>query len=310
MLQARDAKAGLTKNIKNVIDNAFDGFPARNVRSVGPSAESVGVSYAAVARAGQRLPENVPSETSFYVIPDTNYADKFISAQVTKEVTCSILKPSDCGLRLNSISFARNNAIKIRANSPDLDKLRRHPGLIEAGLKVVEKAKLNPRIIVRGIPAGMSAEEVKDELILQNLSNIENIELKVVYIFPTRTGRKTTSCILEISADTRNVLRGKGKLYLRFYSYTMSDDVRVLQCYRYLAFGHLARNCESEPRCGNCAEAHELRDCEIRNQLKCGNCIRTGRFASADSAHSALDYKKCPILVRKFKEIIADTNYG
>lgn len=320
LLEAKKEESGLVISIKKVVEKALDKINI-NGNHITENADkpivSAPRSYAAVAGASGnkiRLPHGkqieIQSETSFFVVPDKHHVNKYTSAQATKEVTCKVLKPSDYGLRINRISLARNNAVRISADSPDIDRLKTHPGLKMAGLEVIENIKFNPRLMVRGIPTGMSAEEIREELILQNFNANEITDLKVIYVFPARDGRKTTSCVLEVSAGIRNVLKNKNKLYLRYSVCSVSDYVWIRQCYRCLAFGHLARNCESQPKCGHCAEAHEMKNCKVRkDQPKCGNCMRTGRLPPPDLIHSAFDTKNCPILVRKFKERIADTNY-
>lgn len=72
-------------------------------------------------------------------MPDKHHVNKFASAQITKDVTCKVLKPSDCGLRINRISLARNNAVRINADSPDMERLRMHPELRMAGLELLKE---------------------------------------------------------------------------------------------------------------------------------------------------------------------------
>lgn len=277
LLEMREREVDLFHNINKVVKEAVDNINDK-VKPVSAPFESIG-SYATAVRSSNRkvvLPHGsqleIPSETNFFVMPDKNQTNKFKSAQETKEVVCKVLKPSDCGLRINRISLARNNAIRISANSPDLERLKMHPGLKNAGLKIVERIKSSPRMILRGVPTGMSDSEIKEELILQNLGSVDDIDLKVIYIFPNKASRNVTSCILEVSPDVHRVLSGKDKLYLRYSVCTVADYVRVLQCFKCLSFGHFAKNCESQPKCGHCGGTHEMRDCKVREgQPRCGN---------------------------------------
>lgn len=66
--------------------------------------------------------------------------------KITREMVHRIFKPSDYRLRVERISNAKSNGIKIVTNSTDLDKIRSHAGLARAELKV--NAKLNPRLIL------------------------------------------------------------------------------------------------------------------------------------------------------------------
>lgn len=211
---------------------------------------------------------------------------------------------------MNRISYARKNGVKIEASSPDLQKVRNNPELAKAGLKIVENLKTDPRIIIYGISAGMSSDEIREELIAQNLKETRDMHLKVIYIYPVKDGRRTTSCAVEISPQVRNLLIARGRIFLRFSACTFSDHVRVLQCFKCLGFGHRAAECKSDPLCGYCAGAHEMRNCRVREQPpRCGNCNRNRTTRTVEDRHSALDAKKCPILCSKIKDRITNINY-
>lgn len=169
--------------------------------------------------------------------------------------------------------------------------------------------KSNPRLIVHGVPTEMSAEEIRDELAAQNLSIDAARDLKIVFIFTPKQNRNTTSCVLEVSPAVRRNLLKCGRIYLRYAACSFSDHVRVVQCFKCLSFGHIAKDCKGDPSCGHCAGAHEMRDCKSKNSPpKCSNCARHHGSLS-DLAHSAVDALKCPILGRKIKDKIANTNY-
>lgn len=246
--------------------------------------------------------------TSFFVLPVEDRAGELLSSQITKDTLCKVLKPADCGLKINRISFARGNGVRIEAMSPDMDTIKAHPGLAAAGLKVLESSKLNPRIIVHGIPSEMTADEIKNELIAQNLQNTPAKEIKVVYVFKPRPDKRIKSCILEITPYIRKELLNSGRIYLRYTACTLADHVKITQCYRCLTFGHLARECKSEPHCGHCAAAHETKDCKDKDQPpRCYLCERY-KFLG-DHTHEALDARKCPILGRRIKDKIGNINY-
>lgn len=122
--------------------------------------------------------------------------------QVTRDALYSVFKLSDCGLRINNISFTHKNGIRIDVASPDLKRLKEHQGLARVGLKIVENTKINPRIIVYGVSANMSTDEITKEIFAQNLQNLKTADaLKVVYIYPTKNDRHTTSCVLEVTPE-------------------------------------------------------------------------------------------------------------
>lgn len=209
------------------------------------------------------------------------------------------------------MSLAGSNGVRISASSLDITKIKAHPGLAQVGLRIQENIKLHPRLIVHDVPVEMKSDDIKSELIAQNLNEDQANEVKVIYIYPPKQKRRTTSCVIEVSPAVRRSFLDRGRIYLRFSACSFADHVRGLQCFKCLAFGHFARDCKAVPSCGRCTEAHETRDCTKGDSpLKCHNCLKKNGPTAPDSSHSALDAEKCPILGRKIKDKIANTNYG
>ena len=181
--------------------------------------------------------------------------------------------------------------------------------LADAGLRLERENKLNPRLLIRGVPCGLSPEEIQANIVALNLKDQDINKVKVIYLFPPREKRKTTNCVIEVSPDIRNLLMRENHIFIGYSSCKFSDHVRVLQCYKCLAFGHFAKDCKSSPLCGHCAGRHELRDCDRRAEAAvCGNCRKWS--PNEQSTHSAMDSYGCPLLRRKLTEKAKFINYG
>lgn len=201
----------------------------------------------------------------------------------------------------------RNNGLRIQAIEPDIEKIKTNEALRSAGLKVVERNKYKPRLIIYGVPIVMTHDDIKNELILQNLCGIEEPDVKVVYVYPRRDNKSTTNCVIETSPKTRLALKRKDRIYLRFSACRYADHIRILQCYRCLSFGHMARECKGRPACGHCGRDHESKDCPNRNSDPvCGNCRRV---AGQQATHAAIDSTKCPLLLRKIRDRVTLIDY-
>ncbi|XP_020297161.1 uncharacterized protein LOC109861773 [Pseudomyrmex gracilis] len=285
----------------------LDPCGARGVSDSQPSYASVAGRSTIRVSGGPTV--SVPPSTSFLIVPKEG-VKKYESSQATKEALSKVFKPSDCALKINRVSFANKNGVKIDALSPNIDAIKTHPGLARAGLEVVESTKMNPRLIIHNVPIDMTSDEILDEIAAQNLENFDKADLKVIYLFPAKADKRTTSCVLEVSPMIRNMLLNRGRIYLRYSACRFADYVRVLQCYNCLAFGHLAKNCGLKTTCGYCGGEHQMRDCDRRVTLKCGNCLRSKQFSTGDLGHAATDAKKCPILSRKISSRISSINYG
>lgn len=118
-----------------------------------------------------------------------------------------------------------------------------------------------------------------------------------------KTNRRVTNCVVEVAPSVQKKLFNNGRVYLRYSACKFADHIRVLQCYRCLMFGHIVENCKAMPSCGHCASQHEMKNCGNRDRPPvCGNCSRNTKTHPKNTAHSATDAKKCPILSSKLKD--------
>ena len=156
----------------------------------------------------------------------------------------------------------------------------------------------------------MTTEEIKKELVAQNLEEDVAEQIKIVYRFKPKQDRRTSSCILEVSPAVRRTLLERGRVYLRYSACSLADHIRIVQCFKCLSFGHFAAECKDRASCGHCAAAHEMKECKVRNaQPKCANCERL--FGpQGDLVHSAMDAAKCSVLLKRIKDRTVFINYG
>lgn len=251
----------------------------------------------------------IPDTASFLIVPKENMREKFHLSRATRETLCKVLRPADCAMKIKKLTNARDGGVRVEAYLPDIERVKVHGGLAEAGLKVRENIKANPRIIIHRIPTEMTTDEIKSELIAQNLDEDLGRGLKIVYVFKSKPDKRATSCVVELLPAARRALMGCGRVYLRYAACSFADYIRVVQCYRCLSFGHFARDCKSEPSCGHCAGSHEKKNCTNRDTpSRCSNCERYNTMQGGAN-HSAMDATLCPILERKIKDRIAYIDY-
>lgn len=199
-------------------------------------------SYASVVRPERsrvrvaRGPDlEIPKTTDFLILPCDNNREKYGTSRDTKEALVRAVKPSDFDLRVKRITLARNNGVRIEAHSVDLTKMKDSSELVKAGLKIEQEIKLNPRLIIHGVPHGLFAGEVESEIVALNLKEQDKskVHLQVVYIFPPKSNRTTTNCIVEcLTPDIRSLLLREKHVYINYSACSFSDHVRVLQCFK------------------------------------------------------------------------------
>lgn len=269
--------------------------------------------YATVAASEKSRVRDAPpgalETTNLIVTLREDFSARYKTSRETKDTFQKIIKPADFNLKVNRISLVRNNGVRIEARSVDLTKMTNSRELHSAGLKLEQEGKLNPRLLIRGVPCTLTRDEIKTDLIDLNLANLKEPQIKVVYIFPQIHNRRTTNCVIEVSPDVRAHLLRDRFVYVNYFACEISDYVRVLQCFKCLAFGHFAKHCRFKATCGHCAGEHKTKECTNREATPvCGNCRRWQSQTSHQ--HSALDDKKCPILRRRISDRTSSINYG
>lgn len=246
----------------------------------------------------------VVNSMEFYIQPNSSAKTKFTSSEQVKDKLRSAINPAMYGMKVTRLLKARDNGVRVVVEAVDLEKLRKSDELKKCGLEVVNKEKNEPRLIIYGVPAAMSTDELPAKIREANLED-DDIPLKCVYKYPARE-RTTTSFVIETSAEGRTELLRKSRIFIGFAACRVEDHVRVLQCYKCLQFGHIAGDCQGKDKCGHCAGSHESRACKRKQNIKCYNCTMD---KLEDTAHSAFDGKRCPILARKLAEKARSTNY-
>lgn len=193
----------------------------------------------------------------------------------------------------------RNGAVRIMAKSSEIEKIKTMPALKEAGLNIKQFEKLNPRLIVRGVPVDIDRGSFVRNLVRQNLADAKEDDIKLVYWFPVGE-RRTSSVVVEVPPHIRSCLLSQGRVYINWSSCSIADHVRVTQCFKCLAIGHISKNCRADrDTCGHCSGGHESRACTNKGVLRCHNCT-VAKISNTD--HSAFDSRNCPLLQRRLSE--------
>ncbi|KMQ88827.1 putative 50 kda protein in type i retrotransposable element r1dm [Lasius niger] len=291
-----------------------DLFRASGIAERNEKCEDARDSYASVARVSVadrvRVPRGpevvIPKTVKIVIGPKPEAVGRYTSSQETKEAVQRAIDPGEMGLKVSRLIKIRNNGIKIEACDVDIGKLRSSRGLCEAGLEVKEEAKLNPRVIIRNVPVELSEEDIMSQLLKRNLDGEED-NIRIIYRFPARAGRAVSSCVVEVSSNMRKKLLSRDRIFLGWSACTVGDHVKVLQCYKCLSFGHIAKNCSGDARCSHCSGKHETIACDKRNESPC--CFNCKSANENSISHTAYDVNKCSVLRRRITAKIHTINY-
>lgn len=285
----------LENSVRRVIESSACFQVAPEERS------AAGRSYAGVVRASEGGPVSRPDmrparelQETIEVIPGKDLGDKFSDAQATCSAVLASIKPNEVGIKIDRVIKGRNKSVRIVAGRDELDRLK--PMLSNLGMDVRHVDKLNPRLKVRDIPSDIDRSRFVGDLIKQNLEGIADDAVRLVYWSPAR-GQGGPSAVIEVPPDVRGKLLRQGRIYLGWSSCRVMDHLRILQCFRCLGFGHIAKNCQAAGDiCGHCGDSHESRTCPKTGALRCHNCEKAKMSATN---HSALNASVCPILQRR-----------
>lgn len=305
-------------SIKSMISQALTQFGAQSQRedlagtnSCSPrSYAEVACSSAPAVRIAKGTSIAVKNSTNLLILPKKDTQDKYTTSKDTMETFQKIIKPADYNLKVCGIRNARGNGIRLEALTGDLDKIKKSRELDRAGLEVEQVTKLKPRLILHNVPVGMTKDEIKTDLIALNLDMQTDTvsDINIIYTFPPKDKKTSVSCVIEVSPAIRTKLLKNSRVYINYSTCRLEDYIRVLQCYKCLAFGHLSKHCTAESLCGHCAGTHEMKNCPNRSSTAiCGNCKR---WLHEELSHSALDGRSCSILKKRLQEKIRNINYG
>ncbi|BES88311.1 unnamed protein product [Nesidiocoris tenuis] len=222
----------------------------------------------------------------------------------------SLGSPAELGLGVKGARPGRNGDVIVELEErASVDDLLRHEAVRQAGLVARAAPTKRPRLVVHGVPSGLTQAEFESECIASNLPGLTAEEKKHGLLPLYKVGPRslaTVKWIVEVSPKVRMLILKEGRLKVGWFSCRAADDVSVTRCWKCHGFGHVAKLCLGETYCGYCAEkGHTYRDCKKEGPPKCFNCAQAKLNANHDAAHPA-----CPSLIRAVELQVKRTDYG
>ena len=151
-------------------------------------------------------------------------------------------KPAELGLRITRIFYTVNKAVIVEGDPNNSAILRNCALLLDAGLTVQDKVKINPCLIVRDIPTDLSSDEIRVALHKQIFPDHIAEDFKIVYLFPVRKGKKSRFCIIKTTPECRKALCTSNRVYIGLCSYRCADNISILQCLTVINSGTLRKS--------------------------------------------------------------------
>ncbi|GBN83792.1 Nucleic-acid-binding protein from transposon X-element [Araneus ventricosus] len=195
--------------------------------------------------------------------------------------------------------------IKITPNSyEDREKILDFLNKNEKEYVLSEAQEARPiKIVIKDLPPDHSKEIIADEL--------TKLKFKVLRINQLRNFRLKTLLpifLVELSKtpNVNDIYKVNKLNFFKIKIESYRKNNRATMCYNCSEFFHSARNCRCKPRCIKCNQAHETRNCQIKEKIEnptCINCNETGHLASWKGCpkYPKLNQNKPPTYAQKLK---------
>ncbi|KAH0944402.1 hypothetical protein HN011_012227 [Eciton burchellii] len=226
--------------------------------------------YASVARSPQPAQRtqciyNGPKKHVLFV----QSSNKEKSSRDVKEELMNKVNPRTDKIKIKGIRQTRTNSVVMEFDTrDDLQKFKEHPKLIS--LKIEEPKKRNPLMILYDVDSSLTASELKENIIQQNLHQHTVEEEDIVPRFKTGPRNKpTVHWVIQMAPSVRKyVLQQGNRPYMGFSSLKVRDFLQVARCLKCHDLGHVAKQCSGEERYGRCgATDHKKSACKSENQV-------------------------------------------
>lgn len=229
--------------------------------------------------------------------------DKLKTSDETKNLVQKIISPEQMKLQVRGLRKTKNGGVIISTETKaDIEKLKQSVQLTTSGFTVDEPHKRRPRIIVIGVPASLSEDEVLQCIYEQNLA--EKLPSMTRESFMTsiklshKSGKRdaeTCNYIIEVQANIRKSLITQERVFVNWTSCPVRDFTLVTRCYKCQQYGHAAKSCrETASTCGHCGDlGHSIAECTKKTEEpKCATCRRFKKSCNHKTGDAECPAKK------------------
>lgn len=185
---------------------------------------------------------------------------------------------------VRAIKRVRGNDVMLVLNG-DREKAELVSKAIKDGANLQATYRKNEVIMhVTDIDTTMKEEEIK-EGIKKHLTSLNDVDVKIMSIRPTKDGNQTAT--LAVTKEAAKTLEGIGRVKIGWVNCRIRRRLNMQRCYRCLEVGHLRKGCNKPDRSEHCLKCgkpgHKQKDCQ--EQEFCVACEKPGHRA---------DQTKCP----------------
>ncbi|XP_045541817.1 uncharacterized protein LOC123723284 [Papilio machaon] len=234
-------------------------------------------------------------------VPRYNVLVESLDPRHTSDDIVQKLKASvnvvDRGIGVSAIRRSKNQRVIVSCES-EVEQRSFSEALRQADETLSAKQLPNkpPLLKLIGLAKDLNDAQVVEALLKQNRSLIDNIpvEQRYIKILKRTKGRNDilTNVIMEVDPKMWRTLLDQ-RVRVGFQVLVARDQSPIIQCYKCLGYGHMARVCTGLLTCGYCSDHHDTRDCPRRDgPPQCNNCFRDG---NTSAPHHPAYSAECPL---------------
>lgn len=123
-------------------------------------------------------------------------------------------------------------------------------------------------------------QHLEEELLLRN-SYFEDSLKRIIPVYKSKSEPSVGHVkLLFSSARIRDAALARGKVFAagrRLIVVETDLNKEVRRCFRCQRYGHIAKVCKADHKCGRCAKPHDTKLCNSPDALKCVNCSKSHR---------------------------------
>ena len=260
---------------------------------------------------GPTFPSPDPSAFNRFSTPSTPRSYALIVKGDKEALTTDEIKRrmaegvTDVNVRVRSVRPMRSGGVVVEmASCQERELLRKHQSFTDAGLKVVEPKKFNPRVVIYDVPTEMKDDVIIRGLCQKNLAGFPRAdELQGIKVIKrlVKKEQSLSNVIVDLPpACCRKILQD-GRAFVGWSSYKVASWEYVPRCYKCHAYGHMAKDCQKEQLCWKCCNpGHLAITCTA--QEDCGNC-RERKWPSNHQVSSST----CPVYLARLQWLRSKT---
>ncbi|CAG9138629.1 unnamed protein product [Plutella xylostella] len=162
--------------------------------------------------------------------------------------------------------------------------------------KTSEPPMRRPLVRLIGVSKDLSDARVLEALRAQNKNLTDGLEHEELEMRVVRRTRGRTSIMHNIIVELGPKIWQRlcdQRVRVGYQVVNVVDQSPVVQCFKCMGYGHTARICRAEERCGHCGGAHETRSCPPASKSAPPSCCHCKGNAGGDAAHPAY-WDICP----------------